>query len=347
MSKQLLSSVILCLCLYTGAIAQTLYVDAVKGKDGASGTLSEPLASLQQAVTLAKAFTGKATITIKISPGLYQSSGLLTIESGYAAGDTAKYTLEAAVMPDDTSWNPGKMPVISSIGTNNDKRYFNHCAGIIVARPNVCIRGLKFTGNPNPAVAYYYPIVRDSLTLNNLELSQCYFIGERNSAPIQGAVYVEGPGIRVDHCIFYGCKNAVLAFEKMKGFSLTHSIIYGAYECAVWYGWNGQPNEAFTFSDNIVSHCSYFWYASNWPDRSVYRFDHSLICENGEYAQTSGKTAYEKLTVQFPENDVRKTGTVKLVEVGIDGLPHDYLNLAPGSDGADIGAGIFKVRIEH
>ncbi len=188
------------------------------------------------------------------------------------------------------------MPVISSIAANNDNRYFKHCAGLLVARSNVRIRGLKFTGNPNPSVAYYYPIVRDSLTLNNLEVSQCYFIGDRNSSPVQGALYVEGPGIHVDHCIFYGCKNAVLAFEKMKGFSLTHSIIYGAYECAVWYGWHDEPNEPFTFSNNVVSQCHYFWYVVRLPDTSPYHFDHSLICENEGYAETDGKNSPEPLT---------------------------------------------------
>ena len=78
----------------------------------------------------------------------------------------------------------------------------------------------------NPAVEYYYPIVRDTLTLKNLDISQCYFIGDKYGSVMQGAIYAEGPGIHVDHCIFYGAKNAVLVFENISDFSITHTIIY-------------------------------------------------------------------------------------------------------------------------
>ncbi len=324
--------------------AQTLYVDGLKGSDAAAGTPSTPLASLQKAVALAKDFSGNEPITIKLAPGLYMLTGPLKLETRSGGNDAANYTLEAMVMPDDTAWNPYKMPVITSVAENNDNRHFPHCAGIFVARANVAVCGLKFTGNSNPNVMYYYPIVRDSLTLNNLELSQCYFIGEKNSSPVQGAIYVEGPGIHVDHCIFYGCKNAVLAFEKMKDFSVKHSIIYGAYECAFWYSWHDEQDQPFTFSDNIISHCNYFWYeVSVLPQGPVpCHFDHCLVCQNDGYSETDGKNAPVIITLPFRENDVRKTGSVSLVEVKTDLIPHDYLNLAPGSDGMDLGAGIFK-----
>jgi hypothetical protein len=43
------------------------------------------------------------------------------------------------------------------------------------------------------------------------------------------------------------------------------------------------------------------------------------------------------------EIGIRKKGNVKLVEIKTDKYqPRDYLNLAPGSDGKDIPAGIFR-----
>jgi hypothetical protein len=327
---------------YSHLTAQTLYVDAAKGSDENHGLLNEPLASLQKAVSLADQYPKTNPVTIKIAPGLYVLHSILRIES--LQGDTAKYILEAMVMPDDSNWTPASMPVIESISVNNDRNFFDHCAGIDVERANTTIRGLKFVGNTNPAVDYYYPIVRDSLILNNLDISQCYFIGDRYGSVVQGAIYAEGPGIYVDHCIFYGCKNAVLVFEKVSDFSLTHSIVYGAYEAAVWYGYQ-EPDEPFIFSDNIISHCNYFWASSKDLNHSSYRFNHSLICENDHYVgmqNGQGGVGSPANQENYKETNIRKSGSVKLVEVKTEGLPHDYLNLAPDSDGKDIEAGIFK-----
>jgi hypothetical protein len=335
---------ILSLFLSAWAEAQILYGDAIKGQDNAKGTQTEPLASLEKAVAVAAQSAG--AVTIRLGPGLYLFHQALRIES--QIGDTAEYILEATIMPDDKDWKPWLMPVIASVSLNNDHKYFDHCAGILVARENVSIRGIKFVGNPNPVVEYYYPIEKDTITLKNLEISQCYFIGDKNGAVVQGAVYAEGPGIHVDHCIFYGCKNAVLSFENIKDFAITNSIIYGAYECAVWYGAISEkgPEAPFIFKDNIVSHCSYFWAASSGHDLSYYTFDHSLICENDNYVgMQNGQGAVMPLPSKenFKETGVRKSGRIKLVEVKTEGLPPGYLNLSKESDGLDIGAGIFKI----
>ena len=45
--------------------------------------------------------------------------------------------------------------------------------------------------------------------LNGLEVSQCYFIGEKNSTRLQSGLWTHGAGIHVDHCVFYGCRNAM------------------------------------------------------------------------------------------------------------------------------------------
>ncbi len=162
MNKLRLLSVFICLYLYSRAGAQTLYVDPSKGHDEDEGTMSEPLASLQKAVARANQFAGDQPTTIKVAPGLYLLPTVLRIES--PKGSTAPYVLEAMIMPDDKDWKPWLMPVIESVSPNNDKKYFDHCAGFMAERANVLIRGLKFIGNSNPAVEYYYPIIRDTLT---------------------------------------------------------------------------------------------------------------------------------------------------------------------------------------
>ncbi|WP_230379652.1 hypothetical protein, partial [Microbacterium sp. ZXX196] len=70
-------------------------------------------------------------------------------------------TIEAAVMPDDPEWLPGKMPVIQSASGNNSQTQFPHAIGFLVAAGNVALKGLKFIGNANPDVKYYYPVVRE------------------------------------------------------------------------------------------------------------------------------------------------------------------------------------------
>jgi len=327
--------------------AQTLYVDGQKGSDSARGIISAPLKSLQKAVEIAKDFSGNEPVTIKLGPGLYELTDRLNIETRNIGNNATKYTLEAVIMPDDTAWKPWLMPIIQSVSFNNNKQYFDHCAGIMAERANVCIRGLKFTGNTNPAVAYYYPIEKDTTTLTNLEISQCYFIGDRYGSVIQGAAYVQGPGIHVDHCIFYGCKNAVLGFQNLGDFSVTHTIIYGAYECAIWYGeyFTKGSESPFNFSDNIVSHCRYFWAATKGHDHAYYQFKHSIISDNEHYVgMQDGHGGVIPLPAPetYTENDIRKTAKIKLVEVQTDGFPADYLNLAQGSDGFDLGAGLFK-----
>ncbi|HLZ87830.1 MAG TPA: hypothetical protein VKQ52_11335, partial [Puia sp.] len=192
MKKTIVFFVLLFLSAGSRLASQTLYVDAVNGNDHAKGTLSHPVASLEQAVALAKRSAHHEPVTIKIAPGLYKLKRQLKIEPRNGPEDTAEYTFEAMIMPDDTSWKPAKMPVIQSWSTNNTRTFFSHAVGFEILRDNVSIKGLKFVGNADPAVDYYYPIERDSNKLKNLDISQCYFIGDRNSAPIQGAVYTQG-----------------------------------------------------------------------------------------------------------------------------------------------------------
>ncbi len=325
-------------CAVSTLQAQTLFVDAVNGKDGGRGTDREPVATLQRAVEIATGFTGDLPVTIKLLPGLYSLSTKLTLRTAKTSG--ADYTLEATMMPDDPDWQPWRMPVIQSLSGNNSTTQFTHSVGLLVARNKVHFKGLKFVGNPNPLVDYYYPITRENEGLNGLEVSQCYFIGDKNSAPVQSAIWAHGGGIRVDRCIFYGCKNALVLIKSIRDFSMTHSIVSGAYEAAIWYGSSVSP---FVFRDNIVTGCSYFWVRPE-NTRPGYTFSHSLLTNNEHLMGYYGNhdDLHPLANDQSTESDVRKAGKVILVEVKTDGLPHDYLNLSPDSDGRDIDAGIFQ-----
>jgi len=318
--------------------AQTIYVDAVKGKAEAKGTITDPLLSLEKAITITDSFTGKEPVSIKLEPGLYVLSQEMIIKTNREDNDTVKFTIQAVHMPDDKDWQPAKMPVIQSVSPNNSNVQFTHSVGFMVGKSNVSFKGLKFVGNASPDVAYYYPITRENENLNGLEVSQCYFIGEKNSTRLQSGLWTHGAGIHVDHCIFYNCRNAMVLIKGIKDFSITNSIIYGAYESAIWFGRSEAP---FVFRNNIVTHCNFFWVRPKDTQPS-YTFSNSLITENDNYMGYISGDLVPASKSNLKEIGIRKQGQFKLVEIKTErDQPHNYLNLAPGSDGNELHAGIF------
>jgi hypothetical protein len=321
--------------------SQVIYVDGTHGNNANTGTAGAPLASLEEAVNRTNLLDGHQPITIKVAPGLYTVMQPLIIRS---RKDAAKLSVEAMVMPDDTGWAPAKMPVIQCVADSNRTGKLLHASiAFQIERNNVSIQGLKFTGNPNPASEYYYAIERRDSTLTGLEVSQCYFIGDRNSAPMQGGIFAQGANIGVDHCIFYGLKNAVLVFLGLKDFSLTHSIIYGAYEGAFWYGYGQSSVMPFTFSDNIVADGNYFFVGYR-SKHTNYKFSNSLIAGNKAYMGFNEEEVMPDQLNKPVEDHVLKSGKVDLVQITLKGIPANYLNLSPSSAGADIDAGIFKKK---
>jgi len=331
----LLLSSILSMCTH----AQTIYVDAVKGVTDGDGTISNPLSSLEKAISMADGFIAKEPINIKLAPGLYVVSHELTIRTSADTNSTSKFTIEAVHMPDDNDWKPADMPVIQSISPNNSNVQFTHSVCLLVAKNNVSIKGIKFVGNASPEVAYYYPITRENENLNGLEVSQCFFIGERNSMRLQSGLWTHGAGIHVDRCIFYNCRCGMVLIKGIKDLSITNSIIYGAYETAIWFGKSTDP---FVFSNNIVSHCNFVWVRPK-DANPVYTFRNSLITENKEYMGYIANDLVPAPDGNVKEISIKKTGTVKLLEIETQKFqPHDYLNPVPGSDGSEFHAGIFK-----
>ncbi|MGF6848932.1 hypothetical protein QFZ51_004167 [Chitinophaga sp. W3I9] len=339
MYKLIITLCFLCVIQLNTSTGQTVFVDPAKGRDNATGTIGDPLASLEKAIALANGFTGKEAVTIKLAPGLYTLTQQLVLQSSNPT-DTGKYTIEASILPDDTGWLPSKMPVIQSVSPNN-KNYgsFDHCIGFQVERNNTCFRGLKFLGNTHPSVVYYYAIERHRPELKDMEISQCYFVGSKNSAPIQGAIFAQGSGIKVSHCVFYECRNALLLFLSVTGFSLTNSIIYGAYEGAIWFG----KYSDFVFRDNIIANNNCFWISMK-DYKAQYTFTNSLITGNAIEMGLNNNGIIEKDEVNHPVmKNIQRSGKVLLTETDKDTIPVNYLNLSPASAGKDIPAGIFRL----
>jgi hypothetical protein len=348
------------------ARAETLFVDGHAGNDGGPGTAAMPFLTLDKAVSTAAKLSGGESITIKLRPGLYSFSDILVLRTLTAPDDAPRYTIEAEILPDQSDWAPEKMPVLQSMSGNNTPMDINaafpHSVGIRVARSNVTFRGLKFIGNPNPAVPYYYPISRDNENLRGLEITQCYFVGDKYSAPLQSGLLASGPGIKIDHDVFYNCKNAFVLCWAIEDLSVTHSVMYGQYEAV---GWIGKVEPPFEFSNNIVSHESLFlvrlmvlpnYTRGKLPDSATsfknyvespiqpsYILKNSVIERDGYkigYVDSNGNFIQDTKN-HIIENGIRSTGNVILREATPDGNPRDYLNPTPESAGYDLDAGIF------
>src|SRR3974390_1004034 len=135
--KQQLLFLIGMLCLTNYLFSQTIYVDVIKGSRKGAGTITDPLAGVEQAIALASTFSGDEPVTIKVAPGLYTVSQEMEIRTGKKENDNISYVIQSTIMPDDPGWTPETMPVIQSVSANNSNHQFVHCIGFLVSKNNV------------------------------------------------------------------------------------------------------------------------------------------------------------------------------------------------------------------
>ena len=320
--------------------AQTYYVDALEGNDAYPGTVTAPFQSIKQAVTHANALTGEGEIRIKLLPGIYTLEDRIDIHPVRMLSDTQRYIIEAAILPNDPAWTPEKMPIIPANSPNNSITQFPHSTGFLIAAEHVSLQGIKFLGNANPAVDYYYPISKENPAISDLLVSQCIFIGDKEAAKIQGGIWAHGPNNTVSHCVFYGCRNAVLFFNNVAGFTVEHTIIYGSYESAFWLG---TEDYSFTFKNNVIAHNTFFLVC---PKDITYTspFSHSVIAHNKGFVGYWSREAGKVVGLPDPNLHLREimdSGVVNLYENQDVRLTKDHLHLTPDSEGVGLKAGIF------
>lgn len=321
--------------------AQEFYVDAQKGNDSNKGVLNEPFQTIDKAVQVANELTGQGSISIKLMPGLYVLKDKISLNPVRVFQDTTRFCIEAYVMPGDSVWTPEKMPVVQSISRNNSNTQFPHATGFLFSSNNITVKGIKFIGNPNPDVTYYYPITRENPSLKGMEVSQCYFIAERNSTAIQGGVWAQGQGITITHCVFTQCRNAILLFRNINVCRITNNIIYDADESAFWIGEN---NKDFEFSNNVISRCQFFWTNSS-GSAQTYPLSNSVITENKHYLGKWDNGKHEVVEMKentFVEKNIVKKGEVTLINRTSEKFPRRYLHLTPESIGYNLQAGLFS-----
>jgi hypothetical protein len=344
MKNTFLISFLVFICHLT-AHSQAVYIDSNIGKDINPGTKDAPVYSIHKAMEIIRNRDNSIYI-MKINPGIYVLESHVSVTSEKEMTNK-RIIIEASVLPDDSLWTPEKMPIIVNCSKKGDipKEDFSYVISFLINENHVTIRGIKFPGYFYPN-ARYFPIARLNKTNTDLSVEQCMFVGDKDASHIQVGIIAHGNEINVDHCVFYNAKNTVVFWQDAqdsvkKGNRLTNSIIYGAFQSAVWTAW---PDKDFKFENNIVSNCNHVW-VKNYFNTTKYSINNCVIVNNQYYKGVANNGVIPG-EFEINEKNVIKEGKIllRLMEDIDKPFPIDYLHIIPGSLGYDMGAGLFKNR---
>jgi len=335
---------------------RNIYVNPESGNNGNAGSKESPLQSLLEAAQRVNNANGKGAITIYLSEGIHGLDATVTFQpANWHFTKEERLNIRAEVLPDDTEWNPGKMPVIVSTMPLSFKPYGNEdpfkgaSYGIQIETSHVTIQGLRVVGTPvheRPAEGYVrrnYPIVREGRDLDDLRITQCLFLGDKHAIPNHVAILASGHGVVVDHCVFYNVKDAVVYWfsdRPAERCEMHHNLVVGNYGAAVWT-WS--PAEDFKYYNNVVANANVFW-VLNKDEKNSYTVTNSAVfgyhelVNKGGGPKDFGVKADPKRLKMGDGTTLKKDGKV---EVEKDPTSRYYLHLKAGSPGATLGTGLF------
>ena len=331
-------------------VAETIYVDARNGSDKNPGTNDRPVKTIGRAAEIVNGSTEPGPAMIKISPGIYNLTESVEFGSARPYAEKERLVIEAAILPNDPQWKPALMPVILSTEDPRKQDSLDGLTatyGIKIAVSHVTIRGLKFLGNPLSR-NWHCCISRTGDNLEDLLVTQCMFVGDRDVIDIYCAALATGDRFVVDHCIFSNCHACTVFWDGPqgitgKGCAMRYCIVDGAYISGVW---TCQTAEDFEFHHNIVTRCEYFWMRKRIKNPGKYRLHDCIVAGNKNYSGygvesgPSGPTGDE---VTYEEINIIKQGAIVLEK---DKNAGNYLHPAAGSHGSDLGAGLFSKQKE-
>ena len=331
-----------------------IYVNADKGNNSNDGTVQFPLLSLDEAAARLNQSPGKGPITIYVSKGIYGMAKTADFNPvNWKFTKDQRLTIRADILPDDPNWNAADMPVIFSTMPfsieKNDKNEITggQNFGILVQNSHVTIQGLRILGEPvheNPfkgVLVRNYPIVWDGKNLEDLRVTQCLFIGSKYAIPNHLGVLANGKALEVDHCVFYGVKDAVVMWKTpATNSSMHHNLIVDSYGAIIW-SWSA--TEDFKFYNNAVSNSNVIWILNKDEkfsysiDKSVIVGYNSLVNKGGSPQEFGEKANLSKIKVGA--GVILKTEGKLAIEE--DQTSKLYMHIKPGTLGANIGAGLF------
>jgi hypothetical protein len=327
--------------------AEVLFVDSTNGNDTNPGTRVKPLSTLGKAAILVNSNSNSGPTIIKILPGIYNLTQAVVLKNSRQYTEKDRLTIEASVLPDDPGWKPQLMPMIfSTENPRNPERpdIITGTYGIQIKINHVTIRGLKFLGSPVPN-NMYAPIERIDRGLEDLLVTQCMFVGDKDSFDIYCPAIATGNKFVVEHCIFHNCHGSAVFWDGPEGISgknnaMRFCIVDGAYISGVW---TCQTADDFEFHHNIIANSEYFWMRKR-GDRQKYKINKCFVIGNkywSGYGIESGATGQTGNEVSYEQVEVVTNGTLTFET---NKRSRNYMHIVEGSTGYDIGAGLFKEK---
>jgi hypothetical protein len=337
--------------LSSNTLAETIYVDARIGRDTNPGTKEKPFQTIKKAAEKVKNRTKRGFTTIKIAPGIYNLTECVEFDSAQSYTEKERLVIESVILPDDPRWKPALMPVILS---TEDPREPENLDGLTatyslkIKLSHVTIRGLKFLGNPL-ARNWHCCISRIGDDLDDLIVTQCMFMGNRDTLDIYCAALATGDRFVVDHCIFCNCHACTVFWDGPQGIagngcSMRYCIVDGAYIAGIW---TCQTAEDFEFHHNIITNSEHFWMRKRIDNPRKYRVRDCILTNNKNYSAygiESGPIGLTGAEVTYQEKNVIKEGQVVLVK---DKRARNYMHVVEGTFGSDLGAGLFRKQKEN
>lgn len=331
-----------------------IYVNANTGKNSNNGTLQAPLHTLDEAAKRVNSSEGKEAITIYLSKGVYgmdKTADFNAVNREFTKVN--RLTIRAELLPGDSSWTAADMPIVFStmpfsVETNAKKEVTGgQNFGILVQNSHVTIQGLRILGepvheNPNEGVLVRnYPIVWDGKNVEDLRVTQCLFIGSKYAIPNHLGILASGKALEVDHCVFYGVKDALVMWNSpATNSSMHHNLIVDSYGGVVWT-WSATDD--FKFYNNAVSNTNVLWILQK-DEKYSYNIDNSVIVgykslvNKGGSPQEFGEKGNPAKIKISPTVILKREGKLDIVE---DQTSKMYMYIKPGTLGSELGAGLF------
>jgi len=325
------------------SIGQTevLHVNGRTGDDANAGTQSAPLRTIDQAATQVNSSTKSGPAAIIVAPGLYSLERCVTFGRGRVFTEKDRLTIRASILPGDPHWKPEHMPILLSVenpqetaGANMPRETYS----LKIQTSHVTVQGLRFLGNPSLR-NWHCCIERIGDNLDDLLVTQCLFVGNRDTTDIYCAALATGDRFVVDHCVFSRCHGCTVFWDGLEGIAgqgcgMRYCVVEGASISAVW---TCQTAEDFAFHHNAIANSEYLWMRKP-GDRQTYRISDCALVGNRHfsgYGHAAGPTGPTGPEVRFHTDNVTNEGSLVWAS---DAKTH----LVESSAGYDLGAGLFN-----
>lgn len=350
-----------------GLIGDTIHLNPASGADSNSGAKDSPLRTIAEAARRVNKLEGSGPITVILTEGVYSVGETALFKPEKRKFSKAeRLTIRAEVLPDDPEWHTGRMPTLIHTLPLGLPGAPSLEFGMLTEASHVTIQGLKLLGapvveTPKPRMLIrVYPIGRMDKRLEDLEIAQCLFAGDKFTSPNHLGVLAHGSGINVHHCVFFNAKLTVVFWTPgSRGHAMTNCFVHGAYGSGVW---TTEIADDFRFRNNVIANGNYVWtyqsgrLAERDPDAGAggessaapntgpvhYKVIDSLFAGNMKMASsgTGASLGFKDMDPSFLELEGTKV-TDSRVEIDLEETSKRYLHPVADSDAARLGAGLF------